>query len=113
MTTRRRSSVSATVKKSTIAPKVTSTKYNQPIEIKKVTETPTPDKKVRPDAPNISWTEYQSDFKVRWEIHSYEVDELIADVKKGYAIASPYVKQAIDYTLKTYKNLQARFATVD
>ena len=64
-------------------------------------------------SPNISWTEYQSDFKVRWEIHSYEVDELIADVKKGYAIASPYVKQAIDYTLKTYKNLQARFATVD
>ena len=113
MATRRRSSASATVKKSTIAPKVTSTKYNQPIEIKKVTETPTPDKKVRPDAPNISWTEYQSDFKVRWEIHSYEVDELIADVKKGYAIASPYVKQAIDYTLKTYKNLQTRFATVD
>ncbi len=112
MTSRRRSSATvAPVKKST-ATKVKFTKYNQPIDMK-VTETVAPDKKVRPDAPNISWEEYQSDFKVRMEIHNYEVDELIADVKKGYAIATPYVKQAIDYTIKTYKNLQARFATVD
>ena len=119
MATRRRTSAprktakaaSAPVKKSpSVQPSVT--KYSKPIELKKVTETPTP-ARVRPEKPNLSLEDYKADFKVRWQIHTYEVNELAADVKKAYQFASPYVTKAVKFTTETYKNLQTRFATVD
>ena len=99
---------SAPVKKSTVT-NVT-TKYQQPVEIRKVTETP---KANRPEQPNLSLEDYKADFKVRWQIHSYEVKELGSDIKKAYEFASPYIQKTVNLTTETIKNLQSRFATVD
>ena len=38
----------------------------------------------RPEKPNLSLEDYKADFKVRWQIHTYEVNELASDVKKAY-----------------------------
>ena len=67
----------------------------------------------RPEKPNLSLEDYKADFKVRWQIHTYEVNELASDIKKAYEFASPYVTKAVKFTTETYKNLQTRFATVD
>ena len=67
----------------------------------------------RPENPNLSLEDYKADFKVRWEIHSWEVKELTSDIKKAYEFASPYITKAVKFTTETYKNLQTRFATVD
>ena len=117
MATRRRSTAnksakaaSAPVKKSPSATIVT--KYSKPLEINKVTETPIPAKD-RPAKPNLSLEDYKADFKVRWQIHTYEVNELGSDIKKGYEYVLPIVKKVVNYSTETYKNLQTRFATVD
>ena len=107
MATRRRSTAiksakaaSAPVKKS---PSVVTnvTKYTQPIEIKKVTETPTA-ARVRPEKPNLTMADYTADIKVRWQIHVWETQELWADCKKGYQFAQPIVVKAIDYVKDSY-----------
>ena len=107
MATRRRSTAiksakaaSAPVKKS---PSVVTnvTKYTQPIEIKKVTETPTA-ARVRPEKPNLTLADYTADIKVRWQIHVWETQELWADCKKGYQFAQPFVVKAIDYVKDSY-----------
>ena len=67
----------------------------------------------RPEKPNLSLEDYKADFKVRWEIHSYEVNELVSDMKKAVVFTAPYVKKAVNFSTETYKNLQTRFATVD
>jgi len=64
----------APVKSSTQIQEVV-TKYTQPIEIKKVTETPTP-VKTAPPKPNLKWEDYRDDIKIRWEIHQWETKEL-------------------------------------
>ena len=69
--------------------------------------------KTRPEKTNLSLEDYKADFKVRWEIHSWEVKELTSDIKKAYEFASPYITKAVKFTTETYKNLQTRFATVD
>ena len=101
MATRRRTSaprktakvVSTPVKKSpSVVTKVT--KYSKPIEIKKVTETPTKERRFatsRPEKPNISLEEYISDFKLRMQINNYEVMEFLVDCKKCYDTTSPQV----------------------
>ena len=105
MATRRRSSATTAtrpVKKSpskvTVTEKVT--KYTKPVEIKKVTEeTPV---KSAPKQPNLSMKDYMDDFKVRWEIHQFETQELWSDMKKGYAFAQPFVVKSIDYIKDSY-----------
>ena len=67
----------------------------------------------RPEKPNLSFEDYKADFKVRWQIHTYEVNELGSDIKKGYEYVLPIVKKVVNYSTETYKNLQTRFATVD
>ena len=106
MATRRRSTanksakaVSAPVKKSPSATIVT--KYSKPIEINKVTETPTA-ARVRPEKPNLTMADYTADIKVRWEIHVWETQELWADCKKGYQFAQPFVVKTIDYIKDSY-----------
>jgi len=75
-------------------------KYTQPVEIKKVTEeTPV---KSAPKQPNLSMKDYMDDFKVRWEIHQFETQELWSDMKKGYAFAQPFVVKSIDYIKNSY-----------
>ena len=102
MATRRRSTAIKSAKAATTVETVTKTpsvvtkvtKYSKPIEIKKVTETPTKTRRFatsRPDEPKISLEEYVSDFKIRMQINNYEVMEFFEDVKKFYNTTSPHV----------------------
>ena len=90
------------VQKSKVSPKakVSSPKYQQPVEIKKVTETKAT--KVRPAKPNLTIADYTADIKVRWEIHQWETQELWNDVVKGYNNVKPFVVQSVDYVRKSY-----------
>ena len=91
------------VRKSTNATaqvKSVSTKYQQPVEIKKVTETKSV--KVRPAKPNLTIADYTADIKVRWEIHQWETQELWNDVVKGYNNLKPVVAQSVDYVKDSY-----------
>ena len=108
-TTRRKRTV-----KSRIVPVESVTKYTKPTEIEKVTETPTEQKPslVRPEKPNLTYVDYVEDAKVRWKIHSYEVNELWQDTKKFYNTTSPYVvtafnwsKDQVQQVIKTVNNM--------
>ena len=63
--------------------------------------------------PNLSFNDYKEDFKVRLEIHNYEVNALLVDVKKAYEFASPYVKQATNYTVKTFNQVREKLQPVN
>ena len=111
MPARRRSAktVSTLVNKST-SPTVKVTKYSKPLEIKKVTETPTKTRRfapTRPDEPKISLEEYITDFKIRMQINNYEVMEFLDDCKRWYNSASPYVVKAFNYSKEKIQELQA------
>ena len=107
MATRRRTSAprktakaaSTPIKSPSVVTKVT--KYSKPIEIKKVTETPTPTR-VRPQKPNLSLEDYTADVKVRWEIHQWETQELWNDMVKGYNNVKPFVVQSVNYLKESY-----------
>ena len=112
MATRRRSTatksaktiatpVKKTPRKSPTQIKEVVTKYTQPIEIKKVTETPTP-VKTAPPKPNLKWEDYRDDIKIRWEIHQYETQELWSDMVKVYHSAKPIVIKTVDYVKDSY-----------
>ena len=90
------------VQKSKVSPKanVSSTKYQQPVEIKKVTETKAT--KVRPAKPNLTIADYTADIKVRWAIHQWETQELWNDIVKGYNNAKPVVVQSVNYVKDSY-----------
>ena len=102
MATRRRTSAtksakaaSAPVKRSPSV-KTTVTKYSKPIEIKKVTETPTPTR-VRPEKPNLSFEDYKADAQVRWQIHQWETQELWKDCVWGYQKLKPITQKVFTY----------------
>ena len=108
MATRRRTSAtksakaaSAPVKRSpSVKTKVT--KYSKPLEIKKVTETPTP-ARVRPEKPNLSLEDYRNDVKVRWEIHVWETQELWKDSKNFYQnYLKPFTIKTVNYLKDSY-----------
>ena len=109
MATRRRSTATKSAKAATTetvtkTPSVVTkvTKYSKPIEIKKVTETPTKVRRfatTRPEKPNISLEEYITDFKLRMQINNYEVMEFLADCQRFYKTNSPHVA-------KLYNNLK-------
>jgi hypothetical protein len=90
------------VQKSKVSPKakVSSTKYQQPVEIKKVTEAKAP--KVRPAKSNLTIADYTADIKVRWAIHQWETQELWNDIVKGYNNAKPVVVQSVNYVKDSY-----------
>ena len=90
------------VQKSKVSPKakVSTTKYQQPVEIKKVTETKAT--RVRPAKPNLTIADYTADIKVRWAIHQWETQELWNDVVKGYNNAKPVVVQSVNYVKDSY-----------
>jgi len=96
--------VQPTVKKTPVKrtpkAKVSTPKYQQPVEIKKVTETKAT--KVRPAKPNLTIADYTADIKVRWEIHQWETQELWNDVVKGYNNAKPFVIKSVDYVKESY-----------
>ena len=90
------------VQKSKVSPKakVSTTKYQQPVEIKKVTETKAP--RVRPAKPNLTIADYTADIKVRWAIHQWETQELWNDMVKGYNNVKPFVVQSVNYVKDSY-----------
>ena len=93
-----------------------SAKYSE-TEIKTVTETPTtppnPGPPSPPAAPKLTWGDYSEDFKVRLAIHNYEVNALLVDVKKVWNYSEPYVKQATNYTVKTFNQVRQKFQPVN
>ena len=88
-TTSRRKSASK-INTSTAQIKVEEVKKASKTEVKKV-DTPV---KVRPSQPNLKVEDYLSDFKVRWQIHQFETQQLWADLVKGYNLTSTYVKDS-------------------
>lgn len=48
----------------------------------------------------ITRDQYFQDIKVRWQIHQYEVNKLVEDVKK-----------ALDYSVGLYQQLRAKYAS--
>ena len=70
-------------------------------------------KPTAPNKPNLSFNDYKKDFLVRVQIHNYEVNALLVDVKKAYEFASPYVKQATNYTVKTFNQVREKLQPVD
>ena len=115
MATRRRSTATKSAKAATTqtvtkTPSVVTkvTKYSKPIEIKKVTETPSKKRRfapTRPEKPNISLEEYVTDFKLRMQINNYEVMEFLVDCKKFYDTTSPHV-------VKLYNNLKEQIQSL-
>ena len=85
-------------RKTTTSRRKTASKVTK-IEVKKV-DTPV---KVRPSQPNLKVEDYLSDFKVRWEIHQFETQQLWEDIVKGYNFATPYVQQSVTYVKDSYK----------
>ena len=88
-TTSRRKSASK-INTSTAQIKVDDVKQAAKSEVKKV-DTPV---KVRPSQPNLKVEDYISDFKVRWQIHQFETQQLWADLVKGYNLTAGYVKDS-------------------
>ena len=80
------------------------TKYTPTTEKVKVTETPKPASK-RPEKPTLTWEDYSQDFKVRWQIHQYETQELWNDLVKGYQLAVPYGKKVVDFSVESYNKV--------
>ena len=97
-TTSRRKSASK-INTSTAKSKVAEVKEAPKVEVAKV-DTPV---KVRPSQPNLKWEDYLSDFKVRWQIHQFETQQLWDDVVKGYNFVVPYVQQSVTYVKDSYK----------
>ncbi len=96
-TTSRRKSASK-INTSTAQIKVDDVKEVATPEVKKV-DTPV---KVRPSQPNLKVEDYLSDFKVRWEIHQFETQELWSDMVKGYNFVVPYFQQSVTYVKDSY-----------
>ncbi len=66
--------------------------------------------KVRPTKTNLTYVDYIEDFKVRMEIHNFEVDELVKDLKSGYQSAKPVFNNIVDYLKQSYEKA---FSAVD
>ena len=50
----------------------------------------------RPSTRNlISGDRYLKDFQTRWAIHSFEIQELVKDFRKGFNFVTPYHAEAV------------------
>ena len=99
-TTAAKSVAKVTTKKATPSPKVTTTPK---IEQKKVTVTTFQSGKgvnkstelVKPNAPLIQMRDYQRDITNRWNIHHYEMQELVKDIRGFVNNILPYYRQLV------------------
>jgi len=70
---------------------------------KKVTEAPkviiTED--IRPET-LLKFEDYKRDFKLRWDIHLYEWNALLVDLRKAYDFSKPYALKSYDYCKDAY-----------
>ena len=60
----------------------------------------------------ITREQYFQDIKIRWQIHQYEVNKLVEDVKKAVNVCSPYIQKALEYSATKYQQIRARYVTV-
>tara|TARA_B100000131_G_scaffold170540_1_gene164748 strand:- start:1169 stop:1543 length:375 start_codon:yes stop_codon:yes gene_type:complete len=121
MATRRRTSAvkSTTAKKTprTVVKKTTVTSAKSvnkitPIEEVKVTKTPVKVEAksvkkpalVRPVKTNLTRADYLADFKVRWEIHQFETQELGRDLAKLYQVAIKFTLDSVNYVKESYNS---------
>ena len=77
---------------------VKSATLNTPV-VKKTVTKEEPVKSIRPAKPNLTWEDYRADAIVRWNIHSYEVNELGKDLVKGYQLVKQHAVQVVNYCL--------------
>ena len=99
-TTAAKSVAKVTTKKATPSPKVTTTPK---IETKKVTVTTFQSGKVvnkstelvKPNAPRNQMRDYQRDISNRWNIHHYEMQELVKDIRGFVNSILPYYRQLV------------------
>ena len=80
---------------------VKSATLNTPV-VKKTVTKEEPVKSNRPAQPNLTWKDYRADAIVRWNIHSYEVNELGKDLVKGYQLVKQHAVQVVNYTKESY-----------
>jgi len=80
---------------------VKSATLNTPV-VKKTVTKEEPVKSNRPAQPNLTWKDYRADAIVRWNIHSYEVNELGKDLGKGYQLVKQHIVQVVNYTKESY-----------
>ena len=89
ITPKKRRTRKATTKATPVA-KVTVTTFQGGKAVKKKTEFTRPS-----TARLITWERYQKDITTRWQIHNYEIQELIKDFQKGIDFVSPYHTQLV------------------
>ena len=53
--------------------------------------------------PKLSFNAYKEDFKVRLEIHNYEMNALISDVKTGWSLIYPLLVKSKNHVMTAYK----------
>jgi len=80
---------------------VKSATLNTPV-VKKTVTKEEPVKSNRPAQPNLTWKDYRADAIVRWNIHSYEVNELGKDFGRGYELVKQHLAQVVTYTKESY-----------
>ena len=83
-TPKKRRTRKATTKATPVA-KVTVTTFQGGKAVKKKTEFTRPS-----TARLITWERYQKDIQTRWQIHRYEIQELVKDLNKAIDFVSPY-----------------------
>jgi len=85
----------ATVSKSTVAKPARKTRTRK-APAKKPAAIRTLKSVKRPSAAKlITPQRYLSDIKTRWAIHSYEIEMLVSDLKKGFNFVTPYHAEAV------------------
>ena len=80
----------ATTKKTPSVNKVTVTTYKGGKAVQKKSEFTRPS-----TARLITWERYQKDILTRWQIHQYEIQELVKDIKKGFDLVTPYHSELV------------------
>ena len=83
--------IKATAPKKPQVSKVTVTTYQGGKVTQKKTEFTRPS-----TARLITWERYQKDINTRWQIHQFEIQELVKDVKKGFDFVTPYHAQLVN-----------------
>jgi hypothetical protein len=59
----------------------------------------------------ITRQQYIEDIKVRWQIHQYEVNKLVEDVRNFNQFVAPYVKNALNFIDEKYQQVRAKYAS--
>ena len=80
----------ATAPKQPSVSKVTVTTYKGGKAVQKKSEFTRPS-----TARLITWERYQKDILTRWQIHQYENQELVKDIKKGFDRVTPYHSELV------------------